>query len=86
MKGMGQRGSPHSGSFNRQPQPDRKICAIYLTGPGEALALRVVSWMFDRKGLLVLEKNENIDEDELMMLAWMQELRTYRMKTMLLRS
>jgi transcriptional/translational regulatory protein YebC/TACO1 len=25
--------------------------------------------MFDRKGLLVLEKNENIDEDELMMLA-----------------
>lgn len=28
-----------------------------------------VGWMFDKKGLIIVEKNDNIDEDELMMLA-----------------
>jgi YebC/PmpR family DNA-binding regulatory protein len=42
---------------------------IFDRAGGSLGATGCVSWMFDRKGLLVLEKNENIDEDELMMLA-----------------
>ena len=42
---------------------------IFERAGGSLGATGCVSWMFDRKGLLVLEKNENIDEDELMMLA-----------------
>ena len=42
---------------------------IFARAGGSLGATGCVSWMFDRKGLLVLEKNENIDEDELMMLA-----------------
>lgn len=42
---------------------------IFDRAGGSLGATGCVSWTFDRKGLLVLEKNENIDEDELMMLA-----------------
>ncbi len=42
---------------------------IFDRAGGSLGASGCVAWMFDRKGLLVLEKSEDIDEDELMMLA-----------------
>lgn len=36
---------------------------------GSLGATGCVSWMFERKGVLVVEKSEKIDEDELMMMA-----------------
>ncbi len=42
---------------------------IFDRGGGNLGASGCVAWMFERKGLLVLEKNQDIDEDELMMLA-----------------
>ncbi|NLX70150.1 MAG: YebC/PmpR family DNA-binding transcriptional regulator [Clostridiales bacterium] len=42
---------------------------IFDRGGGNLGASGCVAWMFERKGLLVLEKNQDIDEDELMMMA-----------------
>ena len=42
---------------------------IFDRAGGSLGASGCVAWMFDRKGLLVLDKDDSIDEDELMMLA-----------------
>lgn len=36
---------------------------------GSLGAIGCVSWMFERKGILIVEKNDKIDEDELMMMT-----------------
>lgn len=42
---------------------------LFDRGGGSMGASGCVSWMFDRKGVIVIENNGNIDEDELMMAA-----------------
>lgn len=42
---------------------------IFDRGGGSLGATGCVSWMFERKGILVIEKTDNVDEDELMMFA-----------------
>lgn len=42
---------------------------IFERHGGNLGAAGCVAWMFDRKGVLVIEKNENINEEELMMHA-----------------
>lgn len=42
---------------------------IFDRNEGSLGATGCVSWMFDRKGLFVIERNDSLDEDELMMTA-----------------
>lgn len=42
---------------------------IFDRNEGSLGATGCVSWMFERKGILVIESNEGVDEDELMMSA-----------------
>ena len=51
---------------NRTAGDVRHVLSKYGGNLGES---GCVAWMFNKKGLIVIEKNESIDEDELMMAA-----------------
>lgn len=51
---------------NRTAGDVRHVLSKYGGSLGES---GCVAWMFNKKGLIVIEKNESIDEDELMMAA-----------------
>jgi len=46
-----------------------EIRHIFDKSGGSLGATGCVSWMFDRKGVIVIEKNDDVDEEELMMQA-----------------
>ena len=57
------------GNHYRQPQPYRQRCAsLLLRKNGGSLGVTgSVSFMFDKKGVLVIERTPDSDEDEMMM-------------------